>query len=232
MAAIVLLPGMDGTGALFAGFVAALNDELRPLVVSYPADHALSYRELTDFVRERLPADEPWFLLGESFSGPVAIALAAERPNGLLGLILCATFARNPFPITTGLHGLTSLVPMNTFLFSVAGPLLRGGHALPEPSVILEHIPASVLRARLREVLRVDYATRMEEVSVPVLYLQARNDHIVPASAARHLATHCPALQVRRFNAPHLLLQTVPVEAAQQVLDFALRLLHHAPPAR
>ncbi|MES2321210.1 MAG: alpha/beta fold hydrolase [Pseudomonadota bacterium] len=228
MAAIVLLPGMDGTGDLFSGFVAALGEQYRTQVISYPADHALGYRELADFVRARLPLEEPYVLLGESFSGPVAIALAAEGHPGLVGLVLCCTFARNPFPATARLRPLTSLMPVNSRLFSLAGPLLRGGHALPELSRVLEHVPASVLRARLREVMKVDYSARIDDIKVPVLYLQARDDHIVPMSAARHLETHCPAMVVKRFTAPHLLLQTVPVEAAAQVLDFMSKLLHQA----
>ncbi|MGQ0798894.1 MAG: serine aminopeptidase domain-containing protein [Pseudomarimonas sp.] len=43
-----------------------------------------------------LPRSEPYFLLGESFGGPLAIALAARQPRGLLGLVLCASFARYP----------------------------------------------------------------------------------------------------------------------------------------
>lgn len=228
MAAIVLLPGMDGTGELFSAFVAALGDGCRTQVISYPADHALGYRELADFVRERLPLEEPYVLLGESFSGPVAIALAAEGHPGLIGLVLCATFARNPFPATSRLRPLAAFMPVNARLFSLAGPLLRGGHALPELSRVLEHVPASVLRARLREVMKVDYSARIDDIKVPVLYLQAKDDHIVPMSAARHLETHCPAMQVKRFAAPHLLLQTVPAEAAAQVLDFMAKLSHQA----
>ncbi|MDO8438978.1 MAG: alpha/beta fold hydrolase [Telluria sp.] len=228
MAAIVLLPGMDGTGELFSGFAAALGDELRTQVISYPPDHALDYRSLADFVRERLPLEEPYVLLGESFSGPVAIALAAEGHPGLLGLVLCCTFARNPFPAASRRHPLTALMPVNSRLFSLAGPLLRGGHALPELSRVLEHVPASVLRARLREVMKVDYSARIDDIKVPVLYLQAKDDHIVPVSAARHLETHCPSMLIKRFTAPHLLLQTVPVEAAAQVLEFTSKLLHQS----
>jgi pimeloyl-[acyl-carrier protein] methyl ester esterase len=93
---IVLLPGMDGTGKLFAGFVAALGDAARPVVVAYPTDSQLDYRQLIDVARTFLPLGEPFVLLGESFSGPIAIALAAERPAGLFALVLCCSFAPNP----------------------------------------------------------------------------------------------------------------------------------------
>ena len=66
MAALVLLPGMDGGGALFAGFIAALGDGITPLVVSYPADQVLSYEGLADFARKQLRGGQPYVLLGES----------------------------------------------------------------------------------------------------------------------------------------------------------------------
>ena len=42
---LVLLPGMDGSGALFADFIAALGDGIAPLVLSYPPDRPLGYQE-------------------------------------------------------------------------------------------------------------------------------------------------------------------------------------------
>ena len=60
---------MDGSGTLFALFIAALGDAVDPIVVAYPADIPLDYAGLTDFVRARLPGDRPFYLLGESFSG-------------------------------------------------------------------------------------------------------------------------------------------------------------------
>ncbi|WP_228488314.1 hypothetical protein [Caenimonas koreensis] len=46
---LVLLPGMDGTGDLFAPFIAAWKGPVH--VVRYPTDTALNYQELTAFAR-------------------------------------------------------------------------------------------------------------------------------------------------------------------------------------
>ncbi len=46
---LVLLPGMDGSGALFADFIAALGDAVAPVVVSYPPDLPLDYAALAAF---------------------------------------------------------------------------------------------------------------------------------------------------------------------------------------
>src|SRR5262245_21849903 len=99
MVALVLLPGMDGTAKLPEEFVAALGPTVEATVVSYPTDRAMGYPELESLVRSRLPVDRPYVLLGESFSGPIAISIAGSCPAGLRALILCGSFARNPRPV-------------------------------------------------------------------------------------------------------------------------------------
>jgi len=76
---LVLLPGLDGTGELFEHFVNALTDQTQALIFRYPAEARLGYAELTKFVKEQLPVNEPYILLGESFSGPIAVSIAATQ---------------------------------------------------------------------------------------------------------------------------------------------------------
>src|SRR5687768_1455482 len=106
---LVLLPGMDGTGLLFADFVAALGAQVETQVLRYPPDEILGYAELEARVRAALPTDRPLVLLGESFSGPIAISIAATPPPNLRGLILCCTFAR--FPLPASIKALAKLLP-------------------------------------------------------------------------------------------------------------------------
>src|SRR6476660_4945010 len=54
MASLVLLPGMDGTGALFAPFIAALGSDTSGTVVDYPTDQALGYAALEALVRSQV----------------------------------------------------------------------------------------------------------------------------------------------------------------------------------
>src|SRR5579883_1951220 len=98
MSAAVLLPGLDGTGRLLEEFARSLGRTSTVRVVRYPPDLAASYVELEDVARALVPVDKPYILIGESFSGPIAISLAAKAPQGLVGLVLCATFARAPLP--------------------------------------------------------------------------------------------------------------------------------------
>ena len=215
---------MDGSGAMFAGFIAALGNGIAPLVLSYPTDQILSYQGLTDFARTRLPLGRPWVLLGESFSGPVAIALAAERPAGLIGLILCCTFARNPVSLFQHCAGLIPFLPVSGRLSGLTVPFLLGRHATPALRTTLrgalDRLQSAVLRARMRAVLAVDYSARMRQVAVPVLYLQAAQDRVVSGASLRHIAALQPALKVVALRGPHLLLQAVPDAAAMAVREF------------
>ncbi len=100
MITLLLLPGMDGTGDLFEPFAAALGSEFTVKVVRYPASEPLGYVELEAFARDRsFPAEGPFVILGESFSGPIAISLAASCSSRLKAVILCCSFVRNPRPL-------------------------------------------------------------------------------------------------------------------------------------
>ena len=68
MCRLVLLPGMDGTGELFAPFIAALGSQFPVTIVRYPETQALDYAGLEAVARALLPVGSPFVLLGESFS--------------------------------------------------------------------------------------------------------------------------------------------------------------------
>lgn len=225
MVAVVLLPGMDGTGALFADFVSALDRSLQPVIVSYPKDQPLNYAQLEGVVRSQLPGAGPYILLAESFSGPLAIALASSQPPGLVGLVLCCSFARNPRPLLTPLARLAGLLPFQEKYLDWLMPYLFGRHATATlRSAVkwaLQRVSPDVLKTRLRAVLTIDVTRQLPQIRVPVLYLQAARDRVVPRAAMRRIAGGAPLLQTISIDAPHLLLQTRPREAATIVRQFA-----------
>lgn len=98
MTTLLLLPGLDGTGRLFGPLLRELSAGWHPVVVSYPMDANADYEVLTQLALRAVPADGPLVLLGESFSGPVAIKLAVALGARVQALILCCSFARNPRP--------------------------------------------------------------------------------------------------------------------------------------
>lgn len=222
---IVLLPGMDGTGLLFSSFVSALGDGFEATVVEYPATAAADYAELERIARSSIPADEPFILLAESFSGPIAISVAASDPPGLRGLVLCCSFARNPVPFLAALRPLIGLVPLTIIPAFLLSPLIFGGFSTgalrSEFARALAHVSNSALRARIKAILQVDVSAKLQNLSVPILYLRASADRLVPRDASEHVRSLAPESQVFELQGPHLLLQAMPTAAAAIVRDFA-----------
>jgi len=228
MTLLVLLPGMDGTGTLFAPFQRACGHTFKTLVITYPADPALGYRELEQYVIARLPKDEAYFIVAESFSGPIGVALAAARPPGLLGLVLCCTFACNPRPVLSLFAPLLPLLPLGLAagkMGFLASRWLFGRHGSKELDaslrLALRGVPAAVLRARLRAVVRVDYSRLLSQVMLPILSLRAGEDRIVPASTGAAIARSNPLVKVVALPGPHMLLQALPDAAVDALVAFA-----------
>jgi pimeloyl-[acyl-carrier protein] methyl ester esterase len=223
MATLVLLPGLDGTGELFGTFVQALTG-VPTRVISYPVDRPMTYAEHEAFVRDQLPADEDYVLLAESFSGPVGISIAANAPLHLRGLILCCSFASNPMPALGFMAKFFSKLPALRVPPALAAPWLYAGRATPElrhahASAMARVLPA-VLRARVTAVLGVDCQPLLARIEVPVLYLRAKADRLIPAAASRAILELRPDVKLAEFDAPHFLLQTEPQACARAVENF------------
>ncbi|KFB66117.1 alpha/beta hydrolase [Candidatus Accumulibacter vicinus] len=224
MVALVLLPGLDGTGLLFANFAASFGPDVKITVVSYPTDTAIGYSELEPIARSFLPKDLPFFLLGESFSGPIAISIAASRPSGLLGLVLCCSFARSPRPSLAVFRPLLAVAPVAALPLALLSFFVLGRFSSPalrrSLAESLAQVSPSVLRARARAALLVDVSALLASVGVPVLYLRASEDRVVPESASQSVVALAPAAKVVEFQAPHFLLQVLPSQAAVVVREF------------
>ncbi len=218
---LLLLPGMDGTGRLFAPLLARLPPTIATRTIAYPGDQPLGYAELLTFVRGQLPAGD-YFLLAESFSGPLALCLAGERPPGLRGLIFASTFAASPMPwLPRWSHALA-----RPWLFGGVGPGSRLGLGLdscpPEITTLLRDalatVSPTVLARRAREILSVE-APR-SPISLPALVLAARRDRLVGHATVDALTALLPRAEVVWFDAPHLLLQARPDEAASTISEW------------
>jgi len=220
---LVLLPGMDGTGEHFAPVLRALNDRLPYAVVRYP-DEPLEYAEYERIAQAALPRDRPFVLLGESFSGPIALSIAAMKPRGLAGYILCASFASCPRPLLRMLRPLLGLLPLQHTPGAVSAHFLLGRFATPElkraNASALRRVSPRTLRARLRVVADVDVSAKLSEIGVPGLYLRGTEDRLVPRGVCHALLRHAPRIKVVEVVGPHFLLQVNPQAAARAIVDF------------
>ncbi len=225
---LVLLPGMDGTGALFARFNACLPTWIEPVVICYP-NQAWGYEELLHFVRERLPTEQPYALLGESFSGPLAISIAAEKPAHLKGVILACTFARNPQPLAVPLGlRLRYFPPRFIQRLGVRYGLTHGvnSQALEnEVFAAVQTLSDGTIWARLDAISRVNVLAGVEKIQCPMLYLRALEDRLIPHSCLTDLTEQAKALQVNNLKGPHCLLQANASGSAEAVARFLSALL-------
>jgi pimeloyl-ACP methyl ester carboxylesterase len=222
MSRLILLPGLDGTGRLFAPFIAALRTVAQCRVIALPEDAAASYESLAQRIRLALEAEDSFHVLAESFSGPIGIRLAASMPDRVRSLTLCATFAAPPWPAlkhaAAVLAAGTRLAPPSFAARALFGRL-PSQQALVAKE-ILGALPTEVLSSRLRCIANADEFEALRNLMCPVLYLRASRDWVVPPASMRAVRRVCTNLEVEAIDAPHGLLQAAPEAAAETVGRF------------
>jgi pimeloyl-[acyl-carrier protein] methyl ester esterase len=222
---LVLLPGLDGTGKLFAEFLKLMDPHFSTVVVAYPKHVPMNYDELDALVTAALPTDRPFVLLGESFSGPLAIRIAARRPAALVGLILCVTFASNPYPWAgTWARPLAKFLPLKALPRWVRAPLMWGSaspnRAPRQAERAMAGVSAAVVRHRIGALLAVDETKALVNISAPTLVLCAARDRVVSKAATSAIMRGIAHARRVDIDGPHLLLQTCAQECAAAVLAF------------
>jgi pimeloyl-ACP methyl ester carboxylesterase len=221
---LVLLPGMDGTGILFEPLLSVLPSSILPAVVRYPSDEPLDYAALLPQVLAAIPRHGEFVLLGESFSGPLALMAAAAAPPGLRATILCASFLRSPLRATRLLRPFASPGLLRAVPFGAQVHAMLGGHATPHLrdllSRALAEVTPAVLAARARAILDVDASAELRACAGPLLYLRATQDRMVPERCSKLLAEQKPDARVVALPGSHLLLQARPTEAWEAIESF------------
>jgi pimeloyl-ACP methyl ester carboxylesterase len=215
---------MDGTGVLLGDFTEELRRYCNVHLVSYPEDKALGYQALTEIVRANLPKHEPYVIVGESFSGPIALTLAAERPPNLIGTVLSCSFARSPARFLGLMAWLMRAYPRRLISIALIGSVTLGRWFTPgmqrSLSTLIRRIPSRVWASRLQAMASLDLAHIEGRISTPLLYLHATEDKLVDAKEAAYVRALVPSMEQVGFEAPHLLLQVRPGEAAAHIANF------------
>ncbi len=210
---LLLLPGMDGTGELFAPFAAQVSSWASTRIVRYPTHVPLS----VDALVERIELTAPVTVIAESFSGAVGIRLATKYPALVQRLVLVGSFVAPPFG--SGLLRLFGSMP-----FHVSPPrwalrkFLVGEDASDELvdqlSATLRRVAPEVLAHRLASISRIDERASLRTLTMPVLTISARQDRLISARDTAELRSHVVGAQHLELDGPHLLLQARPREAA------------------
>jgi pimeloyl-ACP methyl ester carboxylesterase len=220
---LVLLPGLNGTTGLFAPLIEAAKGHFSVLPVNYPALEEKTYQELTALVLLKLGRLEgKYILVGESFSGPVALFVSQTRPAGLIGVVLVATFVRAPN------WRIGRLLPWRLG-FSLAKPLYsirmafsgKGNRALVyNISVEMQKVAPRVLSARIASIFNVDASDALRACHVPLMYFRGVRDLVVPAKNLAAIRAIRADIHVVELNTQHFLLQSMPERVVSEIARF------------
>jgi pimeloyl-ACP methyl ester carboxylesterase len=210
----LLLPGLDGTGELFAPFVKLLPASDQVHVARFAPD-AVDYAPILDQLE--LPSGD-FTVVAESFSGPLGVMLAA-RCQRVRGLALAASFVSNPSKLTFLAPLLCAAPTLN-----LPAPLLRhfmlGDDASSDECKALAAVFRRVSRAsvagRLASVRRADVKGLLGRLAVPVLLLRPQNDRLIAARVFDELGVPTKVIA----QAPHLVLQRAPAPCLAALREF------------
>jgi hypothetical protein len=206
---------MDGTGILFKEFVRRLPDGVEANVVRYPEDIYLTYEQLAEMVTRGLPAYEPYVIIAESYSGPVAALPAAHPVGNLQAVVFVSSFVSLP----CGRAGAwMAKVPAPLFRARPPASILRWllmNSATPREQVsevqhAIARVSPEVLARRLRDALTVDFAETIRACSVRIVCLAPEADRLLGTRGLRGFLAAKPDLEIVKIAGPHFLLQCAP----------------------
>jgi len=189
--ALVLVPGMDGTGQLFYRQTPSLSESFRTATYALRSN-ALTMDTLVDDLGRVIDAVAPEtrraIVVGESFGGALAMSFALARPEQVSALVVLNSFPyfAPQFRLRLARYGL-ALLPWG------AMPLIRratafrlhSAHTHREEIRRFVELTATASRDgyinRLQLLMSYDIRDRLHELRPPVLFLAAEQDHLVPS---------------------------------------------------
>ena len=224
---LVLLPGLDGTDVFLRPLVAALSPTIRSVVVAYPVSGADEYDDVLEIVRRSTAELSEFYVFGLSFSGPLAVMLAAEEPNRVKGIVLAATFIRMPRPALKWLR------------FACTGPMLwmwRVCRRLPmwafrprhdpvraDKAETLRRVPSRCLARRVRAVMDIDVSSTLRRCKQPILCISFRDDRVVPYKNVEDILREAPSATHATVAGGHFTGYTNSESLAAEVEQFLAR---------
>lgn len=196
--------------------------------------HADIERHATD-VLKHVEGRKEFILIGDSFGAQVALAAAARRPKGLVGLVMSGGFAAMP------LDSVLTRMKINAAQF-LPGPLYRhivlpmharalqsrydaegdtGWSADDTIRLFRDNTPWRAYVRRTRAALAADYRPRLKDIEVPTLILTPEDDQLIGPGAAAILRDGIRnAREVVLPRTGHMFRLSHPTLYAQAVRDF------------
>ena len=195
--ALVLVPGMDGTGQLFYRQTPSLSESFRTATYAL-RNQARTMDTLVDDLARVIdtiaPETRRAVVVGESFGGALAMSFALARPEQVSALVVLNSFPYfvPQFRLRLARYGL-ALLPWG------AMPLIRratafrlhSAHTHQDEIRRFMELTASADRQgylnRLQLLMSYDIRDRLRDLQPPALFLAAEQDHLVPAVEQAHI---------------------------------------------
>ena len=200
---LVLVPGMDGTGELFYRQVPLLEPSYRVTTFAL-RDSATRIEELVDDLSHIVDASTggsgPAVIVGESFGGTVALSFALAHPQRVRALVVL-----NSFPYFVPQFRLKlAIAALSAVPWGVMGVVRRvTAFRLHSPHTHRDEIRRFIeltrgatqegYRNRLKALTAYDIRERLQNITVPTLFVASECDHLVPSvREARFMAGRVP----------------------------------------
>ena len=225
---LVLLPGLDGMEIFFEPLLAVLPTWVKPVVVTYPIPGPNDYSSLLAVVQATIEDfdSKEFYVLGWSFSGPLALMLAAKDPTRIQGVILCASFVRPPLPVPSWLRFAVTSPIVHLVRLARRTPVFLANNSTcllcHDKTATWARVPTRTLTARARAILALDARECLRKCPRPVLYLAGSRDRVVPSWNVADVVRESPSAKVVTIDGPHLALYSNAGAAARVIVDFMI----------
>ncbi|MGE5246605.1 MAG: alpha/beta fold hydrolase [Betaproteobacteria bacterium] len=206
--AVVLVPGMDGTGQLFYRQTPSLAHAFRVATYALRNDTASMdalVADLAHVIDTVAPVERRAIVIGESFGGALALSLALAQPERVDALVILNSF---PYfaPQARLIAAIAALSAMPWGAMSLVRRMtafrMHSPHTHRQELRRFLELTALASREgyinRLRILRQYDVRDRLHDLRVPTLFLASDRDHLVPSvPQALEMAARVPGAVVR-----------------------------------
>ena len=228
--AVVMVPGMNGTGELFHRQVPRLERSYRVATYSLRDDADridVLAADLAQVVDAVAPVERRALIVGESFGGAVALTCALAYPERVSALVILNSFPHYPAQrrLRLALAGL-AVVPWGamSLVRRLTAFRLHSPHTHRAEIKDFIEMTAHATRAgyinRLKLLQQFDVRERLREIRQPTLFLAAEHDHLLPAvEHARFMADRVASSDMRILGGHGHICLIAPDLHLEQILD-------------
>lgn len=227
--ALVLVPGLDGTGQLFYRQVPLLASSYRVATYALRDDATgmeVLVDDMADVIDRASPDHRRAILVGESFGGTLALSLALAYPDRVAALVVLNSFPyfAPQWRLRAAILGL-QLLPWGAMTLSrrLTAHRLHSRHTHRHEVELFLRLTAHATKkgyvGRLKLLRSYDIRDRMAELRPAALFLASELDHLVPSAAqARFMADRAPDADVQILDGHgHICLIAPDLDLAQIV---------------